>query len=195
MPRQRPSPLAATPRAAPPRKRYPSSSTPWCVSGNSTANGLGAAPTGDTVASTPAQIRTAYGISNLSAGWRRPDHRHRRRLRQSGHLPGPRHLRRPVRPVTASSPSALPAVRPGVVVPDRRSNRPARRTGLPGTDPGRGVGSANWELEESLDVEWAHAIAPGRPDRPRASTAKSLSDLMASVATGRQPSPACRSFP
>ena len=33
-------------------------------------------------------------------------------------------------------------------------------TGLPGTDP-KGVGTDNWEVEEALDVEWAHAIAPG----------------------------------
>lgn len=35
-------------------------------------------------------------------------------------------------------------------------------TTLPGTDPA-GAGNANgtWELEEALDVEWAHAIAPG----------------------------------
>jgi autotransporter-associated beta strand protein len=33
---------------------------------------------------------------------------------------------------------------------------------LPGTDPaGPDPGGANWEGEESMDVEWAHAIAPG----------------------------------
>jgi hypothetical protein len=33
---------------------------------------------------------------------------------------------------------------------------------LPGTDPaGAGNPLGNWELEEALDVEWAHAIAPG----------------------------------
>jgi VCBS repeat-containing protein len=31
---------------------------------------------------------------------------------------------------------------------------------LPGTDPA-GPGTTNWEGEEALDVEWAHAIAPG----------------------------------
>jgi hypothetical protein len=32
---------------------------------------------------------------------------------------------------------------------------------LPGTDPaGAGSARGNWELEEALDVEWAHAIAP-----------------------------------
>jgi hypothetical protein len=33
-------------------------------------------------------------------------------------------------------------------------------TNLPGTDP-TGRGQNNWELETALDVEWAHAIAPG----------------------------------
>jgi hypothetical protein len=33
-------------------------------------------------------------------------------------------------------------------------------TTLPGTDPA-GAGTSNWEGEEALDVEWAHAIAPG----------------------------------
>ena len=31
---------------------------------------------------------------------------------------------------------------------------------LPGTDPAGAANSGNWEFEESLDVEWAHAIAP-----------------------------------
>ena len=31
---------------------------------------------------------------------------------------------------------------------------------LPGTDP-KGPGTNNWEVEESRDVEWAHAMAPG----------------------------------
>ncbi len=34
-------------------------------------------------------------------------------------------------------------------------------TDLPGTDPaGAGNGDGNWEYEEAMDVEWAHAIAP-----------------------------------
>ena len=33
---------------------------------------------------------------------------------------------------------------------------------LPGTDPaGAGSTSGNWEYEEAMDVEWAHALAPG----------------------------------
>ena len=35
-------------------------------------------------------------------------------------------------------------------------------TTLPGTDPaGAGPTTSNWEMEEALDVEWSHAIAPG----------------------------------
>ena len=71
-----------------------------------------------TVAYTPAQIRTAYGINNAGARRHRPDHRHRRCLRRPEHLPGPRRVRHPVRPDRLRA-DALPAVRAGVVVPDR----------------------------------------------------------------------------
>jgi len=39
-------------------------------------------------------------------------------------------------------------------------NQNGQATSLPGTDP-NGPGSDNWEAEEALDVEWAHAIASG----------------------------------
>ena len=54
---------------------------------------------------------------------------------------------------------------------------------LPGTDPaGRGD---SWALETSLDVEWAHAMAPGAAiDLIEASSASS-SDLFAAVNTAR----------
>ena len=41
-------------------------------------------------------------------------------------------------------------------------NEQGQTTNLPGTDPS-GAGNLNgtWEMEESLDVEWAHAMAPG----------------------------------
>ena len=39
-------------------------------------------------------------------------------------------------------------------------NQNGQATSLPGTDP-VGPGNDNWEVEEALDVEWAHAIAPG----------------------------------
>jgi hypothetical protein len=53
---------------------------------------------------------------------------------------------------------------------------------LPTTDPA-GAGNANWEMETALDVEWAHAIAPGAQIVLVEANSQSLSDLMASVAT------------
>ena len=76
------------------------------------------------LAYTPAQIRTAYGINNLSLDGTRPNHRHRRRLRRSGHRPVAGRIRQPVRANLVRS-DALSAVRPGLVVPDgSQSERP-----------------------------------------------------------------------
>ncbi|MGO9469635.1 MAG: S8 family serine peptidase, partial [Isosphaeraceae bacterium] len=61
-------------------------------------------------------------------------------------------------------------------------NQNGQATSLPSTDP-NGPGTDNWELEESLDVEWAHAIAPGAQIVLVEASSQSLSDLMASVAT------------
>ena len=55
-------------------------------------------------------------------------------------------------------------------------------TNLPSTDPS-GAGTANWEVEEALDVEWVHATAPGAQIILVEANSQSLSDLMASVAT------------
>ncbi len=41
-------------------------------------------------------------------------------------------------------------------------NESGQTSPLPGTDPaGAGNVNGNWEIEEALDIEWAHAIAPG----------------------------------
>ncbi len=61
-------------------------------------------------------------------------------------------------------------------------NQNGQTAPLPETDPS-GPGTDNWELEESLDVEWAHAIAPGAQIVLVEANSQSLSDLMASVAT------------
>jgi hypothetical protein len=54
---------------------------------------------------------------------------------------------------------------------------------LPATDP-----TGGWEAEEALDVEWAHALAPGAQIIVVEANSESLADLMASVATAaRQP--------
>ena len=60
-------------------------------------------------------------------------------------------------------------------------NQNGQATSLPATDP---TGAAdNWENEEALDVEWAHAIAPGAQIILVEANSQSLADLMAGVAT------------
>ena len=61
-------------------------------------------------------------------------------------------------------------------------NQNGQATSLPGTDP-VGPGNDNWEVEEALDVEWTHAIAPGAKIILVEANSQSLSDLMAGVAT------------
>jgi subtilase family serine protease len=57
-------------------------------------------------------------------------------------------------------------------------------TTLPGTDPaGAGNPNGNWEGEEALDVEWAHAIAPGANIILFEANSDNPSDLLAAVAT------------
>src|SRR5262249_52732381 len=57
-------------------------------------------------------------------------------------------------------------------------------TGLPGTDPaGVGSDSGNWVIEEALDVEWAHAIAPKASLILVECNSNSESDLYEGVAT------------
>jgi Ca2+-binding RTX toxin-like protein len=58
---------------------------------------------------------------------------------------------------------------------------------LPGVDPS-GAGGANWEMEESLDVQWIHAMAPGAHIVLVEAGSESLANLMAGVAAAaRQP--------
>ncbi|MFI5459371.1 MAG: choice-of-anchor Q domain-containing protein [Isosphaerales bacterium] len=61
-------------------------------------------------------------------------------------------------------------------------NQYGQATNLPSTDP-NGAGTDNWEVEEALDVEWVHAIAPGAQIILVEANSQSLPDLMASVAT------------
>jgi hypothetical protein len=61
-------------------------------------------------------------------------------------------------------------------------NQTGQTTSLPATDPS-GPGAANWELETALDVEWAHAMAPGAKIVLVEANTQTLPDLMASVAT------------
>jgi uncharacterized repeat protein (TIGR01451 family) len=60
-------------------------------------------------------------------------------------------------------------------------------TALPPADPS-GPGVANWETETALDVEWAHAMAPGAKIVLVEANSASLPDLMSAVQTAaRQP--------
>ncbi len=61
-------------------------------------------------------------------------------------------------------------------------NQNGQPTGLPSIDPS-GPGVANWEGEEALDVEWAHAVAPGSRIILVEANSQSLADLMSSVST------------
>ena len=64
-------------------------------------------------------------------------------------------------------------------------NQRGETTSLPATDPA-GAGANNWEMEAALDVEWAHAIAPGARIILVEADSQSLSDLMTAVATAAQ---------
>jgi subtilase family serine protease len=149
------------------------------LSGNSTANALGAAPAG-TVAYTPAQIRAAYGINNLS-------------LDGTGQTiaivdayddPG-------IYQALDTFDSQFGLTTTGSTLYQQYGpassfltvlNQQGQATGLPGTDPA-GAGNANWEMAEALDVEWVHAIAPGAKIVLVEANSQALSDLMSGVAT------------
>jgi subtilase family serine protease len=60
-------------------------------------------------------------------------------------------------------------------------NQSGQAAPLPEVDP-IGPGNSNWELESELDIEWAHAMAPGARIVLVEANSQSLADLMASVA-------------
>ena len=61
-------------------------------------------------------------------------------------------------------------------------NQRGDATALPATDPA-GPGNDNWEVESALDVEWAHAVAPGAQIVLVEADSQSLDDLMTAVRT------------
>ena len=59
-------------------------------------------------------------------------------------------------------------------------------TNLPPSDPNpNGKSTPDWELEEALDVEWAHALAPGAKIIAvgEAEQRRTLSDLLPAAVT------------
>jgi hypothetical protein len=149
------------------------------LSGNSTANGLGAAP-GGTVAYTPAQIRTAYGLNNLSL-----DGTGQTIAIVDAYDDPSIYLALDTFDsqfgITSSGPSLYEQYGPASTFLTVL-NQQGQATSLPATDP-VGAGTANWEMEEVLDVEWLHAIAPGAQIMLVEANSQSLSDLMGSVVT------------
>ncbi len=61
-------------------------------------------------------------------------------------------------------------------------NQQGQTSALPTTDPA-GAGTSNWEMEAALDVEWVHALAPGANIVVVEASSQSMPDLMASVQT------------
>ncbi len=151
------------------------------ASGTTVANALTLDPPAGSVAYSPAQVRSAYGIDKLSTpldgtgqtiaivdAYDDPDL-----------LPSVDAFDTQFG-LTASGPSLFQQYGPAwsflTVL-----NQDGQATSLPGTDPS-GAGAANWEMEEALDVEWIHATAPGAQIILVEANSQSLSDLMASVA-------------
>jgi hypothetical protein len=150
------------------------------LSGNAIAQSVNLTAPSGTVAYSPAQIRTAYGINNVAldgkgqtiaivAAYDNPsiylsldafD-------TQFGLTTNGQSLYNQYGPAS----SFLTVL-----------NQSGQSTSLPATDPS-GAGTDNWEVEESLDVEWVHAMAPGAQIVLVEANSQSLSDLMAGVAT------------
>ena len=137
------------------------------LSGAAIANGLTLTPPAGTTAFTPAQIRDAYGVNNLSLdgtgqtiaivdAYDDPDILQALDAFDSQFS------------LTDSGPSLYDQYGPAssflTVL-----NQYGQSTSLPSTDP-RGAGTDNWEVEEALDVEWTHAMAPA----PRSSSLRPI---------------------
>ncbi len=150
------------------------------LSGNAIANAQTLDPPPGATALTPAQIRTAYGINNvLLDGTGQTiaivdaydDPAIALALDTFDTQFG----------LTSNGPTLYQEYGPAAafltVV-----NQSGQTTSLPTTDPS-GTGSDNWEVEAALDVEWAHAIAPGAKIVLVEANSQSLSDLMAAVAS------------
>ena len=137
-----------------------------------------------TTAYTPAQIRTAYGINNLS--WTAPAR------------PSPSSMPTTTRPstrpldtfdtqfgLTDAGPTLYGQYGPAssfLTVVNQNGKPPPCPAPIPA-----GAGTDNWEMEEALDVEWAHAIAPGASIVLVEANSQSLADLMTGVGHRRQP--------
>ena len=150
------------------------------ISSDAIANGLTLSSPAGTVAYTPAQILQAYGVNNL------PYDGTGQTIAIVDAYDDPNILQAVDAfdsqfGLTATGQSLYTQYGPATSFLTVL-NQYGQATSLPSTDPG-GVGTDNWEVEESLDVEWAHAVAPGARIILVEANSQSLSDLMAGVAT------------
>ena len=99
---------------------------------------------------TPAQIRTAYGISSITVG----------SITGNGAGQTIAIIDAYDDPNIVSDLQQFDAywTQHGYPMPDPPSFKVLNETG--GTTPPTASGSTGWSLEEALDVEWAHAVAP-----------------------------------
>jgi subtilase family serine protease len=157
------------------------------ISGAAIADGLTLSAPAGSLAYTPAQIRDAYGINALGAGLPTPP------LDGAGQTIAivDAYDDPDIDQAVDAFDSQFSLTDSGPTIAAQYGpassfltvlNQSGQATSLPGTDPS-GAGTDNWELEESLDVEWVHAIAPGAQIILVEANSQSLSDLMASVTT------------
>ena len=150
------------------------------ISGNGVNNTVTLSSPNGTVAYTPAQIRSAYGIGSLSEDGTGQTIAIVDAYDDPSIFPALDAFDSQFG-LTSSGPTLYSQYGPAssflTVL-----NQNGQATSLPSTDP-NGPGTDNWELEEELDVEWTHAIAPGAQIILVEANSQSLSDLMASVAT------------
>jgi uncharacterized repeat protein (TIGR01451 family) len=134
---------------------------------------------------TPAQVRTAYGINNLALDGTGQtvaivdaydDPAIYQSLDTYDNQFG----------LTSSGPTLYQQYGPASSFL-RVLNQNGQPGSLPATDPS-GPGGGNWEVEEALDVEWVHAMAPGAQIILVEANSQALSDLMSAVvAAANQP--------
>ena len=115
----------------------------------------------------PSQLRTAYGLNNIMFGSVQGDGTGQT-IAIVDAYDDPAFVNSTLsngQPNPAFSSSDLAVFDQQFGIPDPPSftkfNQNGQTTNLPGTDPSAGTGNGDWEMEEALDIEWAHAMAPG----------------------------------
>ena len=134
---------------------------------------------------TPQQIQTAYGINNITLGGVTGDGRDQT-IAIVDAYDDPSFLDS-TDPNFSSSDLAQFDQAFGLADPPKLHQVqpiPGQTTNLPGVDPaGAGNLNGNWEVEEALDIEWAHAIAPGAAIDLVEASSTSNAGLFAAVST------------